>query len=450
VDGEDLLRMKPREIKRLHLIHQALERKISQRQAAEVAGLSPRQMRRLMQRVRTEGDRGIVHRQRGKPSNRRIADQTKQTVLALFEKHYPDYGPTLASEKLEEHHQIQVHPETLRLWLRQAHKPYKQRRPRPHRQWRARRSCFGEMVQLDGSHHDWLEGRGPKLVLMGYIDDATSTVGGRFYDHEGTVPALDSFRRWVACYGIPCSVYLDKHTTYRSPQRLSEEEQLQGLERSQSQFQRAMSELGVEVIHAHSAAAKGRIERLFGTFQDRLVKELRLARAASLGDANQVLERYLPLYNRRFRVQAAQPTDLHRPVPASLDLNTILCLKTKRRLNADSTVLHGGEVYLVEDRVKASSVTVEDRLDGSLHIRCQQRSLHYRRIPTRPRRAQSRPALSKARRYRPAADHPWRRSYKTSRPVFTRSPPDPTSLQGCSAAPSTTPLNPLSISTRTR
>jgi hypothetical protein len=176
-------------------------------------------------------------------------------VLALFEKHYADYGPTLASEKLQERHRIEIHPETLRLWLRQARLPYKQRRARPQRQWRPRRPCFGQMVQMDGSHHDWLEGRGPQLVLMGYIDDATNTVEARFYDHEGTVPALDSFRRWVKRYGLPCSVYLDKHTTYRSTQPASVAEQLHGREPSQSQFQRAMSELGVEVIHAHSPAA---------------------------------------------------------------------------------------------------------------------------------------------------------------------------------------------------
>ena len=380
--GEDLLRMKPREIKRLHLIRQALEQKISQKQAAEVAGLSPRQMRRLMKRVKVEGDRGIVHRRRGKPSNRRIGDQTRQKVLALFEKHYPDYGPTLASEKLQERHRIEIHPETLRLWLRQARLPYKQRRARPHRQWRQRRSCFGQMVQMDGSHHDWLEGRGPKLVLMGYIDDATNTVEARFYDHEGTVPALDSFRRWVQRYGIPCSVYLDKHTTYRSTQTPSVEEQLDGREQSQSQFQRAMSELGVEVIHAHSPAAKGRVERLFQTLQDRLVKELRLAGAATLVEANQVLQRYLPVHNQRFRVLAAEPTDLHRRVPAGLDLNRVLCLKTQRRLNADSTVQHEGRVYLVQDRVKAQTVSVLQHLDGSIQLYCQNRSLSYRRWPS--------------------------------------------------------------------
>ena len=412
--------MKPHEIKRLHLIGQALEGKISQQQAAEVAGLSARQMRRLMKRVKEEGERGILHRRRGKPSNRRIADKRKQRILALFEKHYGDYGPTLASEKLQQRHQIGVHPETLRLWLRQARLPYKQRRARPHRQWRQRRSCFGQMVQMDGSHHDWLEGRGPKLVLMGYIDDATNTVEARFYDHEGTVPALDSFRRWVKRYGLPCSVYLDKHTTYRSTRTPSLEEQLEGRERSQSQFQRAMSELGVEVIHAHSPAAKGRVERLFQTLQDRLVKELRLAKAATLSEANQVLDNYLPVHNQRFRVLAAEPTDLHRRVPPGLDLDRVLCLKTPRRLNADSTVQHEGRIYLVQDRIKAQTVTVLQHLDGSIQLQCQKRSLSYRLVSFRPVKLQTaiKPALARTSRHRPATEHPWRGSYKKLKPKF--------------------------------
>ncbi len=158
--------MKPREIKRLHLIGQTLDKKISQKQAAEVAGLSPRQMRRLKQRVKVEEGLGILHWQRGKPSNWRIADKIKQKVLALLLRRL---GADLGQLEVHERHQIDVHPETLRLWLRQARLPYKERKARPHRQWRPRRSCFGEMVQLDESHHDWLEGRGPKVVLMGYV-----------------------------------------------------------------------------------------------------------------------------------------------------------------------------------------------------------------------------------------------------------------------------------------
>jgi len=425
VAREDLLMMKPREIKRLHLIHQALEKKINQRQAAELAGLSSRQMRRLMKRIEQEGDRGILHRKRGQPSNRRLAERVKQKVLHLYQQHYGDFGPTLASEKLRERHRLNVHAETLRLWLRQSQLPYPQRKARPHRQWRPRRRCFGTLVQMDGSHHDWLEGRGPKLVLMGSIDDATNTVAGRFYDHEGTVPALDSFRRWVERYGIPASVYLDKHTTYRSPQRPSLEEQLQGLERSQSQFERAMSELGVEVIHAHSPAAKGRIERLFGTLQDRLVKEMRLARVASLAQANRFLEHYLPRYNQRFRVEPAQPADLHRRLPARLDLNGVLCLKTQRRLNSDSTVIHQSKVYLVEQRVQAQTVMVEQRLDGSLHLCHQGRSLRYREVPARPRKAQTLDSAiqPKQKRFRPAADHPWRSSYQPTAAEANSSPP---------------------------
>jgi len=443
--------MKPGEIKRLHLIGQALEGKISQKQAAEVAGLGVRQMRRLMKRVKEEGERGILHQRRGKPSNRRIADQTKERILRLFEKHYADYGPTLASEKLQERHQVVVHPETLRLWLRQARLPYKQRRARPHRQWRQRRSCFGQMVQMDGSHHDWLEGRGPNLVLMGYIDDATNTVEARFYDREGTVPALDSFRRWVKRYALPCSVYLDKHATYRSSQAPSVEEQLAGREQSQSQFQRAMNELGVEVIYAHSPAAKGRVERLFQTLQDRLVKELRLARAATLRQANQVLDSYLPLYNQRFRVPAAEPTDLHRRMPPGLDLNRVLCLKTQRRLNADSTVQYEGRVYLVQDRIKAQTVTVLQHLDGSIQLHCHNRSLSYRPVPCRPAKPQPavRPSLAKSTRHRPPTGHPWRGSYKRLRPKFYSTAAIGELTRGARSL-SQTPLNSLAVSAKTQ
>ena len=413
--------MRPHEGKRLHLIHQALEKKIKQKQAAELAGLSTRQMRRLMKRVREEGHRGILHRRRGQPSNRRLAEKVREKVLRLFEKKYGDFGPTLASEKLRAIDRIRIHPETLRLWLREAEIPYKRRKARAHRRWRQRRSCFGEMVQMDGSHHDWLEGRGPKLVLMGYIDDATSTVHGRFYDHEGTRPALDSFSRYVERYGIPLSVYLDKHSTYKSTQAASLQEQLEGARGSQSQFQRAMKELGVEVIHAHSPAAKGRIERLFQTFQDRLVKEMRLGQIRTLEQANAFLETYLPRYNQRFRVRAAQPADLHRRLGARQDLKSILCLKTQRHLNADHTLVHAGKRYQIEDRLRASSLTVEEHLDGSLRIRHQGRAVPYREIPPQPVKAFYRSVSRHSRGHLPAANHPWRQAYKPSRSTFSPS-----------------------------
>jgi helix-turn-helix protein len=418
---EDILLMRAQEWKRLHLIHQALEKKIKQKEAAELAGLSTRQMRRLMKRIREEGDRGIWHRRRGQPSNRRLADKVREKVLGLFEKKYGDFGPTLASEKLETIDRIRIHPETLRLWLRQADIPYPRRKARVHRRWRQRRSCLGEMVQMDGSHHDWLEGRGPKLVLMGYIDDATSSVHARFYDHEGTRPALDSFSRYVERYGIPLSVYLDNHSTYKSTQPPSPQEQLEGVRTSQSQFQRAMKELGVEVIHAHSPAAKGRIERLFQTFQDRLVKEMRLGQISTLEQANGFLETYLPSYNQRFRVRAAQPADLHRRLGARQDLKSILCVKTQRHLNADRTLAHAGKRYQIEDRLRASSLTLEEHLDGSLHIRHQGREVCYREIPPPPVKALYRSNVPTRTVPLPAANHPWRQPYKPSRSTLSPS-----------------------------
>lgn len=423
VPREDKLLMRPQEGKRLHLIHQALEKKIQQKQAAELAGLSERQMRRLMKRVREEGDGGILHRRRGQPSNRRFSDKVREKVLRLFEKKYADFGPTLASEKLETMDRIRMHPETLRLWLRQAEIPYKRRKARAHRQWRQRRSCWGEMVQIDGSHHDWLEGRGPKLVLMGYIDDATNTVHARFYDHEGTRPAFDSFSRYVQRYGIPLSVYLDNHSTYKSTQASSGQEQLEGRKASESQFQRAMRELGVEIIHAHSPAAKGRIERLFQTFQDRLVKELRLSQVRTLEQANAFLETYLPRYNQRFRVVPAQAADLHRPLGVQRDLDSILCLKTQRRLNADHTLVHGGKRYQIEDRLRTPWLTVEEHLDGSLHICHQGRAVPHREIPPPPVKVLYRSASRRHITPIPAANHPWRQSYKQSRSTLSPSPP---------------------------
>ncbi len=196
---------------------------------------------------------------------------------------------------------------------------------------------MGELIQLDGSHHDWLEGRGPHCVLMAYIDDASSRVFARFYAYEGTVPALDSFQRYVKQYGIPLAVYADKHTTYRSPAEPTVEEQLAGVKPT-SQFGRALGDLGVELIPAHSPQAKGRIERLFKTLQDRLIKEMRLAGIATLADANRFLPTWLSRYNRRFAVQPTRTTDLHRPLLANTDVRSVLAVKTRRVLRRDWTV----------------------------------------------------------------------------------------------------------------
>ncbi len=325
----DIITMSRRETKRLHIIHQALDKRITQEKAAELVGLSSRQLRRMLKRVREEGDEGISHRSRGKTSNRRVPNKIKEKALKLYREKYNDFGPTFASEKLLDVHAIKISKETLRLWLNEESIPYEKRKARKHRQWRERKHHFGEMVQMDGSHHDWFEGRGPKCVLMGYIDDATGTVYGRFYDYEGTMPAMDSFKRYIKRYGIPQSVYLDKHSTYKSTAKQSIEDELED-EKPMSQFERSLAELVVTVIHANSPQAKGRVERSFRTLQDRLVKEMRLAGVKSVDQANEFLIKYLPIHNMKFKVKPVSEVDLHRPALSMRELHKILCIRDGR------------------------------------------------------------------------------------------------------------------------
>lgn len=410
--GEDTVTMSAKELRRVHVIRQVLEKRITQREAGTMVRLTDRQIRRLLRRVKEEGDQGLVHRGRGKPSNRRIAEPVKAKMLRLYETRYGDFGPTLAAEKLAERHRLAVSDETLRRWLRERGIDHFARRKRPHRAWRARKAHVGELVQLDGSHHDWLEGRGPRGVLMAYIDDASSRVFARFYEYEGMIPALDSFQRYVTRYGIPLAVYADKHTTYRSPAEPTVDEQLTGT-KPQSQFGRALSELGVELIAAHSPQAKGRVERLFQTFQDRVIKEMRLARVATLEAANQFLEGYLPRYNRRFAVPPAQAADLHRPASSAQELARSLCIKTSRCLRKDFTIAHEGRLYQVHDNLRATRVVVEEHVNGTMRLTHHGRALGFHAIAARPVSEAEAKSLPRSHRpVTPKPNHPWRKRWR--------------------------------------
>ena len=408
--GEDRIEMTLRELRRLKVVQAAVDHHVTQRSASTMLGLSERQVRRLIKRVREEKDRGIIHRGRGRPSNNRKTEKIKEKALSLYRKKYEGFGPTLASEKLLEMDGIGLSDETLRKWLLEAGLWKKRRKRSGHRQWRARKECFGQMVQMDGSHHDWLEGRGPQLVLMGYIDDATNTVFGRFYDYEGTLPALDSFKQYVRKCGLPISVYLDKHTTYKSTGRLTVEQELAGVKEPLSQFERALEELGVEVIHAGSPQAKGRIERLFGVLQDRFIKEMRLAGIRTKEEANAFLEHYLPIYNRRFSVLAANQTDAHVKLPRHIDIDRYLCIKTPRTVRNDNTIAHDGKLYQLAEDVSSRQVTVEERVDGSVRIRSAGVNVRYRQITERAKKAVPEAKTPKPRKlYVPPKDHPWRK-----------------------------------------
>jgi len=407
--GKDIIAMTQEELKRLHIAHKAIDKAITQAEAAGIIGVCVRQAQRIVKAVREEGDQGIIHKGRGKSSNRALPGKVKDKALKLYREKYPDFGPTLASEKLFEINKIKLNDETLRLWLIEENIPYKKRKARAHRKWRQRKACCGEMIQIDGSEHDWFEGRGPECVFMGYIDDATGRPFGRFHPYEGTLPAMDSFKRYIKKYGIPASIYLDKHTTYKSTKKQTIEDELNNIE-PMSQFSRAVNELGVNVIYADSPQAKGRIERLFNTFQDRMIKEMRLRGIKTIEEANRFLSEYLPAYSKRFSVKPTNDTDLHRPVPKGINLDKILCVKTARTLRNDFTVAHNGKLYQIEDTVGAKDVVVEERVNGSMLITYKETNLRFKEITARPKKEQEKPlALGPKNIYIPPKDHPWRK-----------------------------------------
>lgn len=410
---KDILMISRRELKRLQAVKKVIERKLKQVEAAEILELSPRQIGRLVKRVEEEGNSGIVHRLRGKESHRRINEVVKTEVIGLYRKKYKGFGLTLFCEKLIELEKIKLSDETIGKILLDSGDWKKRRKGRQHRQWRERRSHYGQMQQVDGSRHDWLEGRGPWLVLMAYIDDATGRVYGRFYDYEGTIPAMDSFKRYIRKYGLPQSIYLDKHTTYKSTEKLSIEDELNGKE-PLSQFGRALKELGVKVIYANSPQAKGRVERLFETLQDRLVKELRLKGVKTKEEANVFLEEYFPQFDKKFEVVAREQEDMHFKLPRGINLERILCIKNERSLRNDFTVVKDKKLYQVLENVKADKVTLEERIDGSMRIYCKDRSLKYKEILTRPLKVNAlkvsdMPFSVRKKKYIPPANHPWRK-----------------------------------------
>lgn len=407
--GKDIIMFKKFELKRLHVIKQAIEKKIKRIKACELLSLGYRQVSRIIKCVQQKGDTGVIHKSRGRPSNRSFPKKLKETVIKLYGAKYNDFGPTLFSEKLFEIDKIKISPETLRIWLIESGDWKKIRKNRTHREWRERKHCFGEMIQIDGSHHDWFEDRCPKAVYMGYVDDATSKVFGRFYGHEGTLPFMDSFKRYIRRNGIPLSVYIDKHSTYKSTAKPSIEDELNGAE-PMSQVERALKELQVNVIHANSPQAKGRIERSFGTKQDRLVKELRLKQISSIEEANKFLPEYLHKHNKKFAVKPKEKANMHRPAPKGLNLDKILCIKTERVLKNDFTISYDGKLYQIKDNINAKNVVVEVRTNGSMFVTYHGVNLKYNEIVVKPLKENKRLSEpASPRTYIPPADHPWRR-----------------------------------------
>jgi len=374
VHSQDRIAMSQRERDLLKVMGPVLQGKRTQSEAARLADLSVRQIRRIQRKLEEDGDAVLVHGLRSKPSNRRFEAAFRQKVLAAYRQQFADFGPTFACEKLVEL-DLMVSPETLRRWLIGAGLWQRQRRRDTHRSRRPRRSCFGELVQMDASIHDWLEGRGETLVLISMIDDATSRVMARFY-RAGTVEThMDLVGRWLRQHGRPLALYTDRHSIFE-PQ-----DKGRALPEATTQFGRALSELDIELIRAHSPQAKGRVERSFGTAQDRWVKELRLASARTLDEANAVLERVVPDHNRRFAKPARQSSEAHRTLGSSFNLAAILSIQEQRVVSNDYTIRFHNRFFQLLPPIypgeRGGRVIVETRLDGTMAIRFQKHYLKY-------------------------------------------------------------------------
>ena len=403
--------MSRKERDRLTIMNEMKRRELTLVQAAQLMDLSYRQARRVWRRYRHEGDAGLVHRSRGAPSPRRLSPELRERVLARYDARYPDFGPTLAAEYLAAEGLVVDH-ETLRRWLLASERRSVRRRRQRHRQWRERKPCLGQMVQLDGSHHDWFEGRRARCVLMVMVDDATGRVWAQFFEEETTRASYDVFEGWVRRYGLPRSLYVDRDSIYRCEGLGSVAEQLAG-KTPQTQFGRAMEQLGVELILANSPQAKGRVERMNGVLQDRLIKALRLAGISDWERANRFLaETFLPAYNRQFNVQPASEANGHRAVPREWD--AALSWEAQRVVQRDWTVVHEGQWYQLDRQHEGLSlagrkVIVRTLRDGRVQLRYRGMALKHWALPSRPARVKVR-AVSRVRKPTvPAPNHPWRR-----------------------------------------
>jgi hypothetical protein len=424
------LTMSNREIDKLKVIQNTINGKLTWPQAAEALSLSERQVGRICAKVRCEGNGGVIHGLRGRESNNTLPKALIAEAVSLVEHHYPDFMPTFANEQLFERHSIRISVNTLRkamigagLYNPKRHKP-------KHRDWRERRSCVGMLVQLDGSEHDWFEGRGPKCALLVFIDDATSRIlYARFITVEDTVNLMRCTKDYLRINGRPVAIYVDKDSIYKINRQASIDEELRDA-MPLSQFTRAMGELGVEMIFANSPQAKGRVERGFRTHQDRLVKELRLAGISDMAAGNKFLETcYIAKHNGKFAVAPASRINAHRPLLKTHRLDGILCVKLNRTLANDYTLRFNSKFFQItkaqDIRIRPRNiVTIEEWLDGNMHLKFKGVYLRYKNINKLPYRGYYSTNSSELNTVGsckgtsiPGKDHPWRRFIPAKKPL---------------------------------
>lgn len=376
---------------RLVALKKAKGKKMTQRQAAEELKISERQVRRLLVKMRTQGDRGVIHGLRDRPSNRKIEEKRKKKAVDILRQDvYRGFGPTLAAEYLKKKHTLTISKETVRKWMQEAGLWRAGRQPVVDiHVWRARRERWGELVQWDTSEHNWLEGRGEKLYLIKMIDDATSRLFARFVRQDSTVENLGVLEQYVRRFGRPLEFYTDKASLFVTTPKKNHPTREDPL--PPTQIGRALNELGVGWIGAHSPQAKGRVERSFQTAQDRLVKGLRVAGVKTLEQANAYLDsEYLPEWQNKFAVVPACGDDAHRPLGAQHSLEAILCPVESRVVADDYTIRNDGKIFQIASdqilpRMRGAVVRIEARRNGELAVRFQDQYLQMKPCQPAPK-----------------------------------------------------------------
>ena len=417
----DLIAMSKKELSRLEVMERLKEKRITQKVAAAVLGIGERQVKRLWKRYREKGAAGLISRRRGKPSNNRISGETEQAAVDLLHGRYADFGPTLAREKLVERHGIELSVGSVRklmigegLW-----KAKKARKMEAH-QMRERRACFGELVQIDGSAHDWFEGRAAECTLLVFIDDATGQLGQLlFVEQESFFSYCQAAEGYLNRYGKPGSFYSDKHGIFRVNQPSAGESD------ALTQFGRAMQELDIRIICANTPQAKGRVERAIQTLQDRLPKELRLRGISDWEAGNAYLPEFIADFNQRFAAQPRSTHNAHRPLTRYDDLARILTWQETRILSKNLTLQFRNLAYQIQTKrpayvMRHAAVTVCLDAQGDIALLYKGKPLNYTIFHQQAKQSEVVPSkqinqvlLNQSKAHKPASDHPWRKGFAT-------------------------------------
>ena len=404
---EEILEMSNKELERYRILCEVKNKQIHQKKGAELLGLSTRQVRNLLYEFNKKGTKGLLSKKRGKRSNRSYSLKFKQHVLTLIQQHYEDFGPTLISEKLKENHGLEVSDETLRYWMIEAHLWIPKQRKRNRHPLRERKECFGELIQVDGSHHDWFEGRREPCVLIVFIDDATSSLTSLYFAESESLNAyFNALELHIKTYGKPRGIYSDRLTVFES-QKGSE---------VLTQFKYALKLLEISHITARTPQAKGRVERANQTLQDRLIKEMRLKKISTIEEANQFCQEYIQIYNKKFSKEPASTFDAHRPLET--DLSRILCRYEERTLTNNLSIhFHNKNYQICEEREcllpKKARIEVRKQRDGRLRLFFKDQELAYIPYNEVPYEAPLMQEWKTKRKWQPnQSSHPWKdRSY---------------------------------------